>query len=265
MCDEYIPDSDDLKDWEELVQEQKQWTNKSFTLHRNGVTKTMNKQKFIEYLRAYIVTKVENYTSLTKRELVEQLDQVFHVKEELRRYCDLSTTDFESMLTGTSFPYLEHAWNSMFHAGLLEDMSTMIVEKRKKRTKRSSVVESKSVKKASTLKYSKREDCSLKSIMTATNRILKLDNVQARLLNNTIRVLLLRQEVTLRYQTSGITLQQFIDICQERDVPVKSIDRVFETGTLFSNIFIGYTKSVSKQAALVELFQDIFHVQLLFK
>lgn len=120
--DAYVPDSGDLKDWEELVEANRQWNKKTFTLVVHQKPKELNRVQFIEHLRLAIITKIPNYKTKTRREIIEQLDQWYQVREELRRYCDITEHDFESMLDGASFPYLERAWLSMFHPGILEDM-----------------------------------------------------------------------------------------------------------------------------------------------
>lgn len=120
--DAYIPDSDDLKDWEELVEANRQWNKKTFTLVVHQKPKVLDRVRFIEHLRLAIITKIPDYRTKTRREIIEQLDQWYQVREELRRYCDITEQDFESMLDGLTFPYLERAWASMFHSGILEDM-----------------------------------------------------------------------------------------------------------------------------------------------
>ena len=262
MCDEYIPDDNDYKDWEELIQEQKQWNKSSFVIQYNGSTKTVERQVFIEYLRKYIVVNLPNYANLTRRELVDCLEQVFHIKEELRRFCDFSIKDFESMLDGASFPYLEHAWNSMFHPGLLEDMKpTKMLKQKMVETTMEQEINRKTL---SSKSKKTKKDYSLGAVLKELSSATKLDRIQAKLINNSIRVLLFRQEITLRYRDTGIRLQQFIDICLESGIPAKSIDRVFGTGTVFANILFGITKGVAKQSELSGLFQDIFQVKLIF-
>ena len=120
--DAYVPDSDDLKDWEELVGANRQWNRKTFTLTVHQKPQRLDRVQFIEHLRLAIITKIPDYKTKTRRELVEQLDQWYQVREELRRYCDITERDFESMLDGLTFPYLERAWSSMFHPSILEDM-----------------------------------------------------------------------------------------------------------------------------------------------
>lgn len=120
--DAYIPDSDDLKDWEELVEANRQWNKKTFTLTVRQKPRELDRVRFIEHLRLAIITKIPDYKTKTRREIIEQLDQWYQVREELRRYCDITEQDFESMLDGLTFPYLERAWTSMFHPSILEDM-----------------------------------------------------------------------------------------------------------------------------------------------
>ena len=120
--DAYIPDSDDLKDWEELMEENRQWNRKTFTLTVHQKPQRLDRVQFIEHLRLAIITKIPDYRTKTRREIIEQLDQRYQIREELRRYCDITERDFESMLDGLTFPYLERAWSSMFHPSILEDM-----------------------------------------------------------------------------------------------------------------------------------------------
>lgn len=120
--EEYVPDAGDWNEWDELMDQERQWNRKTFSVIVNGVEKSFSRERFIERLRKAIVINIKDYKTKTRRELITILDRWFQVKEELRRYCDLSESDFERMLDEVSFPYLNRAWNSMFHKGLLEDI-----------------------------------------------------------------------------------------------------------------------------------------------
>lgn len=261
MTDEYIPDDKDLKDWEELTLEQSRSNKQVFVLQKDNTTKEVDRLAFIDYLRNYIVVNIANYATLSRRDIIDILDQKFLVKEELRKFCDLSKTDFETMLNGVSFPYLETAWNSMFHPGLLAD----IEERRNLKVKRSIKTTDSVDKEVASSGTSKKPGYSLEGIITDTCQSAKLHRTQIVLIKNTIRVLLLRQEIEIRYQAAGITLHQFINICSNNNVPARSIDRVFNTGSLFSNIIRGNTKGSTKQDELKKIFQDIFKVKLVFE
>ena len=122
MTEEYVPDAGNWKEWDELADQERQWNRKMFSVIIKGVEKSFSRERFIERLRKAVVINIKDYRTKTRRELITILDQWFQVKEELRRYCDLSESDFERMLDETSFPYLNRAWDSMFHKGLLEDI-----------------------------------------------------------------------------------------------------------------------------------------------
>ena len=80
--DVYVPDDGDWKDWEELVEQQKQWNKKTFTLVVKGIPRETSREKFIEYLRRVIITHIKDYATKTRREIVAYLDGMFQVQEE---------------------------------------------------------------------------------------------------------------------------------------------------------------------------------------
>lgn len=297
--DTYIPDQDDWKDWEELVEEQKQWNKKTYTLVINHHPRQLSREKFIAFLRRVIVKNIPEYTTKTRAELISYLEEQFHVRDELRRYCDLSESDFNKMLDGATFPYLESAWNSMFHPGILQDMDEdkrifrepkpvirpeifKPVERPKKKEPQSKTV--KKVKKEKIPSQKKVEkpkqrglkssyawkisdellnrDYSLQSFLKQLSKEMMFDKYKSRSINNTIRVLLFIQKLQILYADKPITLTEFIKMCIGDKVSTTKLDAMVGTNRLFSNIINGATKGLHQKEDLKILFRKAFHIEL---
>ena len=300
--DVYVPDDGDWKDWEELVEQQKQWNKKTFTLVVKGIPRETSREKFIEYLRRVII-HIKDYATKTRREIVAYLDGMFQVQEELRRYCDLSEDDFNKMLDGASFPYLTNAWNSLFHPGILQDMDEdrrvfqqpkptiqpkrdQPVEQPKKEKPKPKTIKKdakeKRVTQASVKEPEKKverrgrkssyawtiddellhKDYSLEAFLKQLSSEMAFNRFAAKAVNNTVKVLLFRQKLQLLYADCPITLKEFTNLCSVDKVPITRIDLLLGTKHLFSNIYAGSTKGIHQSEDLKILFRKAFGIEL---
>lgn len=284
--DVYIPDEGDWKDWDELVEKQRSWNKRTFTLNIKSIPKEVTREQFIAYLRRAIVDDIQDYSTRTRREIVAYLDGKFQVKDELRRYCDLSEVDFDKMLDGSSFPYLDQAWNSLFHIGILQDIAETrrvfhepeddIQSKRGKSFKAKKSIEKTSEKVEDNVKKRSNQrsytasiddevlsnEYTLNAFLNNLARELKFNKTTALTVNNSMKVAWFIEKIRLLYTGKTITLKEFTEYCTNDRVPVNRLDRMLSTKHLFTNIMTGSINGSRNGEMLKALFKKVFGVEL---
>lgn len=262
MYDDYIPTEEDLRDFEEWDQRRHidtRWSKILFTINVKGVPQIVDRSMFIDYLREYIAASIPEYATMTRREIVSILDSVYQVKDELRKFTNLSEYEFNQMLDYVDYPYLVNAWNMMFHQGLIDDIvkDMEIFEiltdtgedmGRYKKFDRSDV-------KVPTHVLSDRE------IIDLIVKDMECDNTESRRLRNNINILLFKKEMETK-EHKNMTPAQLKLMLDAHEISITRLDKLFHTNAMMADVLYGISSGMHVGDTLKELFKNTLGVEL---
>ena len=125
MFKEYMPDEQDLKDFQEFADDlsHRVVIKKEifYTATIDDVDTSLTSDQFVDMIRLLVISHFPNWKDMSRGDILTYVTERLHCENDIKRLLELSDMDWLRLHQGDSYPYLENAWNRLFHPTVMSE------------------------------------------------------------------------------------------------------------------------------------------------